>query len=98
MSWILGTAARRVRSIRPRHRSDVSRPDEFLRLKLTRLEDRRVLDAAGLVADIQPGSTGSNPQHFTEFAGSLYFSASGNDAQGNAVGQEVFRLGADGQV
>ncbi|MEX2187646.1 MAG: hypothetical protein WD875_12660, partial [Pirellulales bacterium] len=75
-----------------------SRPDEFIRLSLTRLEERRVLDAAGLVADLMPGIFSSDPQHFTEFAGSLYFSASGRNATGEAVGQELFRLDAEGRA
>ena len=71
---------------------------ELVRLGLARLEDRVVLDAAGLVADLQPGVGSSNPSEFTLFGGSYYFSADGTNASGQSIGRELFRLNADGSV
>jgi len=78
-------------------RFDQQRTD-FVRLGLARLEDRVVLDGAGVVADLQPGAGSSNPTELTQFSGSFYFTADGTDAGGQSVGRELFRLNADGTV
>lgn len=75
-----------------------SRSDDYVRLGLARLEDRIVLDGAGLVVDLQPGTGSANPTHLTEFGGSYYFTADGTNAAGQSVGRELFRLDADGSV
>jgi ELWxxDGT repeat protein len=76
----------------------LARRDDFVRLGLARLEDRVVLDGAGVVTDLQPGTGSSNPTGLTEFSGSYYFSADGVNASGQSVGRELFRLNADGTV
>ena len=71
---------------------------ERVELRLLRLEERRVLDAAGLVADLNPGVESSEPADFTEFNDYLYFSAEGVDATGEFVGRELYRMDATGEV
>src|SRR5688572_3846199 len=74
-------------------------PDnDFIRLGLTRLEDRVVLDGAAVVADLNPGTDGSAPAEQVEFNGSVYFSADGTDGSGQSVGRELYRLDPDGSV
>jgi ELWxxDGT repeat protein len=75
-----------------------TRQDDFVRLGLARLEDRVVLDGAGVVADLNPGSGSSNPTNLTEFNGSYYFTAAGTNSSGQSVGRELFRLDDDGTV
>ncbi len=71
----------------------------LLELSLVRLEDRRVLDATGvLVADLNPGDFSSSPAGFTDFNGQLYFSAEGENAAGESVGRELYRLDESGQT
>ncbi|MBM4089945.1 MAG: hypothetical protein FJ276_11060, partial [Planctomycetes bacterium] len=69
-----------------------------IRLHVTRLEERRVLDAAVLVADLNPGAADGSPSQFTQYNGSLYFSAAGQDSGGADVGRELFRLDSNGHV
>jgi ELWxxDGT repeat protein/autotransporter-associated beta strand protein len=71
---------------------------DFVRLRLTRLEDRVVLDGAAVVADLNPGAAGSAPAGQVEFNGSIYFSADGTDGSGQSVGRELHRLDPDGSV
>ncbi len=93
-AWI--DRLRRRTSARTRRR-DRER-SEFVRLGLARLEDRVVLDGAGVVADLKPGPGSSNPTELTQFNGSYYFTADGINASGQSVGRELFRLNADGTV
>jgi len=86
------------RSFAAQRRNSVRDRTDHVRLGLARLEDRVVLDGAGLVVDLQPGSGSSNPANLTQFGGSYYFTADGVDAGGNSVGRELFRLDADGSV
>ncbi|HZL88118.1 MAG TPA: hypothetical protein VFB96_07050, partial [Pirellulaceae bacterium] len=91
-AWIRRLRPRRARTARN------TRGEDFVRLGLARLEDRIVLDGAGVVADLLPGAGSSNPTGLTEFNGSYYFSADGTIASGQSVGRELFRLDADGNV
>jgi ELWxxDGT repeat protein len=95
----LGALFDRLRR-RPRAltRRKVRERTEAVSLGLARLEDRVVLDGAGLVTDLQPGSGSSNPTDLTLFNGSYYFAADGVNASGQNVGRELFRLDADGTV
>ncbi|MCI0360315.1 MAG: hypothetical protein L0211_17710, partial [Planctomycetaceae bacterium] len=63
------------------------------------------LDADGtvtLVADINPGTAGSNPGDFRLFDSSgdprLLFAADGTDASGQSVGRELYQLDTNGNV
>src|SRR5262245_16319027 len=71
---------------------------EFAQLGLARLEDRIVLDAATVVADLKPGPTSSNPSELTQFNGSFYFTADGVNSSGQSIGRELFKLNSDGSV
>lgn len=58
-----------------------------------------MLDATGvLVADLNAGDGSSAPAGFTEFNEQLFFSAAGQDAAGESVGRELYRLDENGEA
>ncbi len=75
-----------------------SKRQDYVRLRLTRLEDRIVFDAAGVVVDIQPGAGSAAPAELTPFNQAIYFSATGVNSSGEFVGRELYRLDANGSV
>ena len=84
---LLAWTDRLRRRVAARARRHERQRSEFVRLGLARLEDRVVLDGAGVVTDLQPGTGSSNPSDLTAFNGSYYFTADGTNSSGQSVGR-----------
>src|SRR5262245_13252523 len=95
----LGAWIRRLRRrVRANARRAARQRTEYTALGLAQLEERIVLDAATVVADLKPSAGSSNPSGLTQFNGSVYFTADGVNSSGQSVGRELFKLNSDGSV